>query len=140
MEKLLLQGLLPLMILLVGCSNEDLPVQAIQQNDLAGSNLSVGKRWKLSTLYVGSTPQTLTYNQRLYTKTYYPDGRYSDSDGISGTWTIPVADSLVETYTNFPINVPVKQGYKINNLSNALMSLSHAVNGTYVTSTYNQVP
>ena len=82
---------------------------------------------------------TVTY-KKTFQKQYTSDGKFADSDGLMGTWSIPVTDSLIENYSNLSSGVIVRQGYKIVNLSNAQMSLTYTVNGSNVTTVYTSVP
>jgi hypothetical protein len=73
----------------------------------------------------------------VYTKQYSQSGTYADTDGIKGIWTLPVKDSLVETYSNYPS--VVTQGYKITNLTATQMTLTYYSNSTNVTATYTAI-
>ena len=137
--------LLPLILLFffAGCSKDEGNTVASQQYSitLSGSSFA-GKnsKWQISSLMINAVSQTLTTAQKTFQKQYTSDGKFSDSDGLMGTWSIPVTDSLIENYSNLSSGVNVRQGYKIANLSNVQMSLTYTVNGSNVTTVYTSVP
>lgn len=126
---------------LAGCSKNDTSPLENQQINLIGlsANATNSIKWKLSALSIAGVSQRLTSSQSSYQKQYSSDGTFSDSDGLTGTWSIPVTDSLVENYTNFSSNVSVRQGYLINALSNSQMILTYNVNGNAITTTYTGI-
>jgi len=126
---------------LVACSkngNSDFTVSQ-QQNLLvnAGAMSSSAKytKWKLSALYINNVQQTLSANQLAYQKQYDDAGKYTDSDGILGTWSIPSKDSLVEVYTNYPSGT-LSQGFKIISITTTEMTLNYKISTTDVTTVY----
>ena len=65
-----------------------------------------------------------------------PDNKFSDTDGLIGTWSMPSADQLVEVFTNFSSGVSVTQVYKINSVTASQLNLTYTVNGTEITAIY----
>lgn len=132
------QFLLPLllMFLLLGCSKND-SVDPITERSafLASNSSSIGK-WRLTALKSGTTNLVLTATQLLYTKRYTSDNKFSDTDGLAGTWSMPSANQLVEVITNFSSGVPVTQEYKILSITPTQLNLSYTVNGTEITAIY----
>ncbi|MBU6158569.1 MAG: hypothetical protein KGP35_06010 [Bacteroidetes bacterium] len=57
------------------------------------------KTWKLNKLFLNAQTQQLTPAQKTYTKTYSSDGKWSDSDGSSGTYLVESTTRLKETTT-----------------------------------------
>ena len=125
-----------LMLLLMGCSKNDSndPITA-QSYFLVNNSSNIGK-WKLTAFKIGTTAQGLTPTQAAYVKRYSADLKFSDTDGLVGTWSMPTADTLVEVFTNFSSGVSVTQTYKINSLSASQLNLTYTVNGTEITTNY----
>lgn len=131
MKQILL--LLLVMLLLMGCSKND-SVDPIAERSSYLVN-SFGK-WRLTVLKFGTANVTLTATQNLYTKRYTPDHKFSDTDGLVGTWSMPTADQLVEVITNFSSGISVTQEYKILGITPNQLNLSYTVNGTEITAIY----
>ena len=133
--------ILMLLFGLLSCGKNNSNPVTDQQSILTGNstNSVVFTKWKITALSIGGIPQTLTASQISYQKQYSTDGAFSDTDGLKGTWSIPVADSLIEIYTNFSSNVPVRQGYNILHLDNSSMILTYNVNTINVTTTYTAI-
>ena len=128
-----------------GCSKDGADPVATQQNDLTliqgpGIASSKNSKWQLSVIYIAGVSQNLTASQKAYQKKYAVDGKFSDTDGLIGTWSIPAKDSLIETYSNFSSGIPVTQAYKIEDISNLQLTLLYNVNGRNVTTVYTSVP
>ncbi len=139
--------IVPLFLLLffAGCSKDGADPVATQQNDLTliqgpGIASSKNTKWQLSVIYIAGVSQNLTASQKAYQKKYAVDGKFSDTDGLIGTWSIPAKDSLIETYSNFSSGTPVIQAYKIENISTSQLTLLYPVNGINVTTIYTSVP
>jgi spore cortex formation protein SpoVR/YcgB (stage V sporulation) len=94
------------------------------------------RTWQLESYLINALPQTLTLNQRRYFKTFQNSGQFIDADGSSGKWQMPILDSLVEKYENFPSGTPAIQGYKIISISNQNLILQYVINGTTFTTTF----
>jgi len=134
--KLFLPTLLSLFFLLTGCSkNESADPVIINSSFLVSNSSSVGK-WRLTSLKSGTTNLALTATQAVYTKRYTTDNKFSDTDGLVGTWSMPTADQLVEVFTNFSSGVSVTQLYKINSVTATQLNLTYTVNGTEITAIY----
>jgi hypothetical protein len=58
--------------------------------------------------------------------------KFSDTDGSTGNWSLPVADSLKEVFNNYPSGVIVKQNYYISFLSYDSLSLIYLLNGKVI--------
>lgn len=97
---------------------------------------SKARTWQLDSYLINSLPQTLTLSQKRYSKTFQYSGQFTDADGSSGKWQMPILDSLVEKYENFPSGTPAVQGYKIISISNQNLILQYVINGTTFTTTY----
>lgn len=85
--------------------------------------------WKLKGLTVDSLPQILAGSQVGYIKKYLSTNDFTDSDGATGEWSLPVSDSLREVFNNYPSGIIVKQSYYISFLSYDSLSLTYLLNG-----------
>ena len=132
-----MKQLLPLLLLLIfGCSKNNSTDPITERSSFLVSNSSSIGKWKLTSLKTGTTNQALTASQSVYTKHYTPDNKFSDTDGLVGTWSMPTADQLVEVFTNFSSGVSVTQVYKINSVTATQLNLTYTVNGTELTAIY----
>ena len=125
-----------LLLLVLGCSKNDSVDPITERSSYLVSNASSVGKWKLTSLKVGANVQALTASQSVYTKRYTPDNKFSDTDGLVGTWSMPTADQLVEVFTNFSSGVSVTQVYKINSVTATQLNLTYTVNGTEITAIY----
>ncbi len=126
-----------LLLLVLGCSKNDSVDPITERSSFLVSNSSSIGKWKLTALKVGTANQALTASQSVYTKRYTPDNKFSDTDGLVGTWSMPTADQLVEVFTNFSSGVSVTQVYKINSVTASQLNLTYTVNGTEITAIYS---
>ena len=134
--KQFLPPLLSLLLLVVGCSKSDSTDPITERSSFLVSNSSSLGKWRLTSLKSGATNLALTATQSVYTKRYTTDNKFSDTDGLVGTWSMPTADQLVEVFTNFSSGVSVTQVYKINSVTASQLNLTYTVNGTEITATY----
>lgn len=132
--------LLSLFVLITGCTKNNEPTILDQRtNNLSYNNSKIGK-WKLNAVSFGSLQQPLTISQNSFVKQYLSDGKFSNSDGLKGTWNLPSQDSLVEVYINFGTGVTVTQKYFINDVTASQLILTYVVNGTNITTSYSAIP
>lgn len=125
-----------LLMLVIGCSKSDSVDPITERSSYLVSNSSSIGKWKLISLKSGTTNLALTATQSVYAKRYTTDNKFSDTDGLIGTWSMPTADQLVEVFTNFSSGVSVTQVYKINSITAAQLNLTYTVNGTELTANY----
>jgi len=125
-----------LLMLVIGCSKSDSVDPITERSSYLVSNSSSIGKWKLTSLKSGTTNLALTATQSVYAKRYTTDNKFSDTDGLIGTWSMPTADQLVEVFTNFSSGVSVTQVYKINSITAAQLNLTYTVNGTELTANY----
>jgi hypothetical protein len=122
--------------LLMGCSKKsDTDPITYKSSILVNNSLTQGK-WKLSSMKAGSVVQSLTPSQIAYVKHYTADFKFSDTDGLKGSWSMPSVDSLVEIITNFSSGVSVTQVYKITSITASQLNLNYTVNGTEINALY----
>jgi len=120
----------------MSCSKSDSVDPVTERSSYLVSNSSSIGKWKLISLKSGTTNLALTATQSGYVKRYTTDNKFSDTDGLIGTWSMPTADQLVEVFTNFSSGVSVTQVYKINSITAAQLNLTYTVNGTELTANY----
>jgi len=100
-----------LLILLNACKKtESKSLLETRKSYLVGYG-SFGTNWKLMSFSSESIPQVLTNSQLLFKKQYLENGKFSDTDGAIGNWTIPIVDSLHQIYTIIHLGVRGKQVY-----------------------------
>jgi hypothetical protein len=121
-----------LLILLYGCHKDGESFTPIELQKRALIGVGTPIYWKLTTYYSDNVLTPLTYSQQKLEKSYTADGKFTTTDGFTGTWDIPVLDYLVEIYSNTASSVPINQGYTITNLSSNKVELNYKINGVYV--------
>jgi len=124
------------LLLMMGCSKDGYKDPVTKQISILVKNSSSTGKWKLSSLKKGTVPQVLTATQLAYVKSYTADFKFSDTDGLKGTWVMPTTDSLMAVFTNFSSGVSVKQSYKINSISDTQLNLNYTVNGEEINAIY----
>lgn len=122
-----------MVFLLMGCSKNDSVDPITERSSILVSNFG---KWRLTVLKSGTTNLVLTATQYLYTKRYTPDHKFSDTDGLVGTWSMPTANQLIEVFTNFSSGISVTQEYTILGITPTQLNLSYTVNGTEITAIY----
>lgn len=95
--------------------------------------------WHLKGLTIDTVSQILSGSQIGYTKQYFATLNFADTDGASGTWSLPVSDSLKEVFTNYPSGVVVKQSYYISFLSYDSLSLIYLLNGKIINARFKAI-
>ena len=125
-----------LMLLIIGCSKSDSVDPITERSSFLVNNASSLGKWRLTSLKSGTNNLPLTATQSVYTKRYTADNKFSDTDGLVGTWSMPSADQLVEVFTNFSSGVSVTQVYKINSVTASQLNLTYTVNGTEINAIY----
>jgi hypothetical protein len=91
--------------------------------------------WKLSGMSVDNIPRTLSTQQAAYYMILFGDGKYSDSDGITGNWVNPVKDSLTIFQTNIP--KPIMIGYRITSQTTKNLLLTQGSGSSKIDLTYD---
>ena len=129
--------ILLLLVLTISCSKKDNVDPITELSSILISNTSNLGKWRLTALKYGTTNLVLTPTQLLFTKHYAKDYKYSDTDGLVGTWSMPTANQLVEVIANFSSGISVTQEYKIISITPTQLTLYHIVNGTEITAIYS---
>lgn len=118
-----------MVFLLVACNKkEPKSLLEIKKDYLVGTGSTLSS-WKLKGLTVDSLPQILAGSQVGYIKKYLSTNNFTDTDGASGDWSLPVSDSLKEVFNNYPSGIIVQQSYYISFLSYDSLSLTYLLNG-----------
>ena len=132
---------LPLLMvfLLLACNkNEPKSLLEIKRDYLIGSGSTLNS-WKLKGLTIDSIPQILSGSQVNYIKKYLSTNNFTDTDGASGNWSLPVVDSLKEVFNNYPSGIIVQQSYHISFLSYDSLSLTYLFNGKKINARFKAV-
>jgi len=131
--------LIILILLIISC-NKSTPKSVLETRKtyLVGYGVT-STNWQLKGLTIDTVTQTLTGSQIGYIKQYFATSNFADTDGAAGNWTLPVADSLKEVFTNYPSGVIVKQSYYINFLSYDSLSLTYLLNGKTINARFKAI-
>lgn len=95
--------------------------------------------WKLNGLTIDSIPQVLSGSQVGYFKKYLSTNHFTDTDGATGDWSLPIIDSLKEVFKNYPSGIIVQQSAYISFLSYDSLSLTYLLNGKKVNARFKAV-
>jgi hypothetical protein len=118
-----------LVSLLFACNKtEPKSLLEIKKDYLVGRGTSLTS-WKLNSLTIDSIPQVLSGSQVGYFKKYLSTNNFTDTDGATGDWSLPVIDSLNEVFKNYPSGIIVKQSSYISFLSYDSLSIIYLLNG-----------
>ena len=121
-----------LVVVLFACNKkEPKSLLEIKKDYLIGTGATLTS-WKLKGLTIDSQPQALSGSQLSYIKKYLSTNKFTDTDGASGDWSLPVVDSLKEVFNNYPSGIIVQQSYYISFLSYDSLSLTYLLNGKKV--------
>ena len=135
------RGFLPivLVLLLFACNKtEPKSLLEIKKDYLVGRGTSLTS-WKLNGLTIDSIPQVLSGSQVGYFKKYLSTNHFTDTDGATGDWSLPVVDSLKEVFKNYPSGIIVQQSAYISFLSYDSLSLTYLLNGKKVNARFKAV-
>ena len=131
--------LLFVLIFLFACNKtEPKSVLEIKKDYLIGTG-AILTSWKLKGLTIDSLPQILSGSQVSYIKKYSSTNNFTDTDGASGDWSLPVVDSLKEVFNNYPSGIIVQQSYYISFLSYDSLSLTYLLNGKKINARFKAV-
>lgn len=132
------RGFLPILLVLMlfACNKkEPKSLLEIKKEYLIGRGTSLTS-WKLNGITIDSIPQVLSGSQVGYFKKYLSTNQFTDTDGATGEWSLPVVDSLNEVFKNYPSGIIVKQSYYISFLSYDSLSLTYLLNGKKINATF----
>jgi hypothetical protein len=113
-------------ILIFSCAKEAVTTNAdFQKNLLAGTGnyQNTSNVWRLDSLTISGAPYKLSTIEKSYTKTFFRDGSYTDSDGYAGVWDMSTENKLDITTTNSVNNVKTKNSYDIITLNAAQLQI-----------------
>jgi hypothetical protein len=113
-------------ILIFSCAKEAVTTNAdFQKNLLAGTGnyQNTSNVWRLDSLTISGAPYKLSTIEKSYTKTFFRDGSYIDSDGYAGVWDMSTENKLDITTTNSVNNVKTKNSYDIITLNAAQLQI-----------------
>jgi hypothetical protein len=133
--------LLWVLVLSTFCNKTYSPILDPIQNNivlLTGNSRAIAD-WKLTNLYIDQVRQPLTAGMNTYSITYNLNGKFQDSDGMEGVWTLETADSLRHKIINNPGVMNPVQGFRILNLTSTDLALRYYVNGKTVQANYTIV-
>jgi len=90
--KQFLPTLLSLLLLVVGCSKSDSVDPITELSSYLIRNSSTLGNWRLTSFKSGTTNLALTATQSGYVKRYTTDNKFSDTNGLVRTWSMPTSD------------------------------------------------
>ena len=124
-----------LLLFFISCSKSS----PIEDRRLLLSGSSGGhKTWQLISITIDGQSQPLISSQSSYSKIYFFDNKYSDTDSYEGVWRLDSETELLEVYNNLP-NGLLFQNYTIVEATSHSLTLSYLKNGEHVTTYYTAV-
>lgn len=128
-------------ILFFGCAKT---VDTVEAPEAKVSRLLTGignRYWHLSKIYVNNIQQTLSDAQMKYTKTYTIDptkqnaGKFTNSDGLSGTWAITGSINYIESFVSGG-GAGLQVNYLILDISENTLDVQYSANNKLVREVY----
>lgn len=92
-----------LIILITSCNKSEFMNDVDFQKFLlsgSGNYHNTEHTWYLDSLVINNVPYKLTAKEKLYNKTFFNNGTFTDSDGYSGKWNITVLNELSTALKN----------------------------------------
>lgn len=128
-------------LLLTGCSKTNDVVETPEAK-LVRLLTGVGnKYWHLNKMFINTVPQSLTSSQLMYTKTYTINpsvsdaGIFSDSDGLTGKWTITGSKQFYESFVTGG-GVGIQLDYTVLDITETSMDIQFKSNNKLVEQIY----
>ena len=100
--------------------------------------LAGAQTWRLTILSINGQQQPLDATLSKFEKTFYADGKYTDTDAIEGTWNMDSDSQLTEVYTNLSTG-PLTQTYTILNLTAKTLITRYTSNGDQIVTQFDAV-
>jgi hypothetical protein len=128
-------------LLLTGCSKTPDVVETPEAK-LVRLLTGVGnKYWHLNKIFINAVPQALTNAQLMFTKTYTinpsisDSGIFSNSDGITGKWTITGSKQFYEAFVTGG-GVGIQLDYTVLDITETTMDIQYKSNNKLVEEVY----
>lgn len=91
----------------------------------SGSYQNTKRTWKIDSLTQNGVVLNLSVAQKRYTKTFYTDGTYSDSDGNIGAWSMPSTKDLTIISNNGISKIKYTNKYQVIDINSAQLHLKY---------------
>jgi hypothetical protein len=130
MKKYLLPIFLVVVVAISGCG-KDVSIFSSTRVVVGGLTNYGTRTWRLKALFINNAAQVLTPAQAIYTKTYKNDFTWKDSDGYSGTFSVPNTKEIEEVTAN-ALGGPLTIKYTIVDFTQTELTVEYTYNqGTY---------
>jgi len=91
----------------------------------SGSYQNTKRTWKIDSLSQNGVVLNLSIAQRRYTKTFFTDGTYADSDGNLGAWSMPSTKDLTIISNNGISKIKITNKYEVVDINSAQLHLKY---------------
>lgn len=120
--------LLVIVICIFSCAKQEIITDLDFQKSLlagSGSFQNTKRTWKIDSLTQNGVVLNLSVAQKRYTKTFFTDGTYSDSDGNIGAWLMPSTKDLTIISNNGISKIKYTNKYQIIDINSAQLHLKY---------------
>lgn len=121
-------ALLVIVICIFSCAKQEIITDLDFQKSLlagSGSFQNTKRTWKIDSLTQNGVVLNLSVAQKRYTKTFFTDGTYSDSDGNIGAWLMPSTKDLTIISNNGISKIKYTNKYQIIDINSAQLHLKY---------------
>ena len=91
----------------------------------SGSYQNTKRTWRIDSLSQNGVVLNLSIAQRRYTKTFFTDGTYADSDGNLGAWSMPSTKDLTIISNNGISKIKYTNKYQVIDINSAQLHLKY---------------
>jgi len=117
-----------MVISLVSCAKQEIISDLDFQKSLlagSGSYQNTKRTWRIDSLSQNGVVLNLSIAQRRYTKTFFTDGTYADSDGNLGAWSMPSTKDLTIISNNGISKIKYTNKYEVVDINSAQLHLKY---------------
>jgi hypothetical protein len=117
-----------MVISLVSCAKQEIISDLDFQKSLlagSGSYQNTKRTWKIDSLTQNGVVLNLSIAQKRYTKTFFTDGTYADSDGNLGAWSMPSTKDLTIISNNGISKIKYTNKYEVVDINSAQLHLKY---------------
>jgi uncharacterized protein with NAD-binding domain and iron-sulfur cluster len=117
-----------IIICIISCAKQEIISDLDFQKSLlagSGSYQNTKRTWKIDSLIQNGVVLKLSVAQKRYTKTFFIDGTYSDSDGNLGTWSMPSTKDLTIISNNGISKIKYTNKYQVIDINSAQLHLKY---------------
>lgn len=117
-----------IIISFISCAKQEIISDLDFQKSLlagTGSYQNTKRTWKIDSLTQNGVVLSLSTAQKRYTKTFFTDGTYTDSDGNIGAWLMSSTKDLTIISNNGISKIKITNKYQVIDINSAQLHLKY---------------